>query len=76
MKLISQNEVDEAAQDYNEIQNIFPSDKSLSTETFTAGIKFAESKLEELAIEFAEYVLKDKLMFSKELFEQFLKEII
>jgi hypothetical protein len=68
MKLIPQNEVDEAA--LNDTKSIDRIDG------FKAGVEFAESKLEELAIEFAEYVLKDKLMFSKELFEQFLKEII
>jgi len=92
-KLFKQEEVDEAALEYS--KNAIPSipatkSKLLNIEIdFRAGIKFAESKIEEIAVEFAEWVAErytlsiykewcslgmPTINSTKELFKRFLKE--
>lgn len=86
-KLFKQEEVDKAANDY---ENSISGEGRLIRGGFKAGVKFTESKVEEIAVEFADWILKNdyskihgdrwvKLYMSrtessKELFQQFIKE--
>jgi hypothetical protein len=76
MKLIKQEVVDKAA---NKTHPASPSNRW----AFRQGVQFAETQLSELAIEFANWILENDIMFelyarnkldSKSLFEIFIKE--
>jgi len=86
IKLFKQEEVDEAAEKFDKEILL----KNLTTEyCFKAGVEFAESKIEEIAVEFAEWVAErytlsiykewcslgmPTINSTKELFIQFIKE--
>ena len=52
MKLINQNEIDEAAESFIIKEHLDGDSDMYYRETFGAGVKFAESKLKDLAIDF------------------------
>ena len=83
MKLIPQSEIDGAA--YNNTESLNFGHNSMETKTmanrldmsFKAGVEFAESKFEELAIEFVIYCddnYEENSTNFKELFQQFIKD--
>ena len=82
MKIFNEEEVDNAACEYSkECGNL-----GFERTDFTAGVEYAESKVEDLCIEFAEWLSETPETMSdvyeinevnktyKELFQQFLKE--
>lgn len=80
MKLIPQSEVDRAAEKFDKE---VPLGKLTTDYIFKAGVTFAESKVEDIAIEFADWINNNNYWFdqlarnksdSKTLFQQFLKE--
>jgi hypothetical protein len=76
-KIFKQEEICEAAYKSRQFDDgLFPnwSDANIWDGGFIEGVRFTESKVEEIAIEFATYILQDKLLFSEDLFKQFLKE--
>jgi len=76
-KLFKQEEKDEAAFKYNPVQKL---DNEFIRSGVKAGIEFAESKVEEIAIEFAKLIINDIVRFKgipktpHMYFEQFIKE--
>jgi hypothetical protein len=84
MKIFKQSEIDEAAEDIEYNKGLIHSNpRLLSSVSFTSGVKYAESKVEEIAIEFIEWIMEDDYVFttfgenrkqSNEFFQQFLKE--
>lgn len=80
MKLIPQNVVDEAADKFD--HNVKLEDL-LTTKIFKAGVEFAEKELEDLNVEFGEWLLDTLEVFdawsrskisTENCFQQFLKE--
>lgn len=61
MKILSQNEVDEAAEVFIIKEHLDGNSDMYYKETFKAGVEFAESKFEELAIEFAKYLFSTEI---------------
>lgn len=80
MKLIPQDEIDKAALDNSKLHYIMAWSEELheySKVDFQAGVEFAESKFEELAIEFVIYCddnYEENSTNFKELFQQFIKD--
>lgn len=84
-KLFKQSEINEAAFKYNPVQKL---DCEFIRSGFKAGVEFSESKLEEMAIEFANYLedlmgefnLYDNIdkiptkLSNSDLFQDFLKQ--
>jgi hypothetical protein len=80
MRLIKQEVVDKAAEKFDKK---VPLGKLQTDYIFKAGVEFAETQISELAIEFANWILENDIMFelyarnkldSKSLFEIFIKE--
>ena len=76
MKILKQEEVDKAADEYSNKQQSY-----VGIPHFKAGVELAESKVEEVVVEFVNWVLENKFdefgqckKDSKELFKEFLKE--
>ena len=86
MKIFNEEEVDKASLQYSTLIHSTDELDSIEAEAFAAGVEYAESKLEDLCIEFAEwlsgsletmsdvYEINEANKTYKELFEQFLKE--
>ena len=85
-KLFKQEEVDKASLKNSKLHYIMAFSEDLHRDAdmdFKAGIEFAESKVEYIAIEFADWINNNSYWFdqlarnksdSKTLFQQFLKE--
>lgn len=86
MKIFNEEEVDKASLQYSTLIHSTDELDSIEAGAFAAGVEYAESKVEDLCIEFAEWIFTSPLILTdihggvgsklttKELFEQFLKE--
>ena len=81
MKIFDEEEVDKASLQYSTLIHSTDELDSIEAEAFAAGVEYAESKVEDLCIEFAEWInskmdwnFENEYKTHKELFQQFLKE--
>ena len=87
MKIFNEEDVDKAAlESYSYLPNWACKYEDELTGEFKSGVEYAESKVEDLCIEFAEWMFTSPMILTdmqggvgsnlttKELFEQFLKE--
>ena len=81
MKIFNEEEVDKASLQYSTLIHSTDELDSIEAEAFAAGVEYAESKVEDLCIEFAEWInskmdwnFENEYKTYKQLFEQFLKE--
>ena len=70
IKIFKEEKIDEAALELAGYSD-FP---HTTEQAFRDGVDWAESKIEGIAVEFVTYILQDKLLFSEDLFKQFIKE--
>ena len=78
MKIFNEEEVDKASLQYSTLIHSTDELDSIEAEAFAAGVEYAESKVEDLCIEFAEYYYDncDENGNYEYQFQQFLKERI
>ena len=84
MKIFNEEEVDKASLQYSTIIHSTDELDSIEAEAFAAGVEYAESKLEDLCIEFAEWMFTSPMILTddnggvgsnvttSELFQEFL----
>jgi len=64
MEIFKQEEIGEAAEKYSENKSSAFTFRETHKRDFKAGVEFAESKIEEIAIEFLDWVEKDYMRVS------------
>ena len=86
MKIFNEEEVNKASLQYSTLIHSTDELDSIEAEAFAAGVEYAESKVEDLCIEFAEWMFTPPMILTddnggvgsnvttSELFQEFLKE--
>ena len=81
MKIFDEDEINKASLQYSTLIHSTDELDSIEAEAFAAGVKYAESKVEDLCIEFVEWInskmdwnFENEYKTYKELFQQFLTQ--
>ena len=86
MKIFNEEEVDKASLQYSTLIHSTDELDSIEAEAFAAGVEYAESKVEDLCIEFAEWMFTSPMILTddnggvgsnvttSELFQEFLTQ--